>query len=162
MFGVKNFSLVTFFSLMILFPKIFGFAIFEYPASKFKISIIGVIMFLVNSIATLAQVHYLFGQLNYVFTSMPEQSALKIFFVSLFVTMLLTLLTKTFISIMNCVFSKRIFQIIKDIEMLNDEVSWCFFRLEFLNISFILVDEKIRNLQWWVQWFFAYNIFTLC
>jgi hypothetical protein len=121
----RNFSITTVFSMITAFAKFFGFVTFAYPAATFKNSIIGVVLFTVNLAASAGQAYVFSTQLVGILIKMPEASTLKVFFVSIFTATLCAAITKMIISIMNAIFSREIFGVIKGIEKFNEEMKRC-------------------------------------
>jgi NO-binding membrane sensor protein with MHYT domain len=116
----KSFSVTTLFSLIVFYVKFFGLTTFVYPSEVFKISFIGTILFIFNLGSGIAQ-SYFFG-LESFNVQVSEVSNSKIFYYAFLISVSCAVGVKIFVSLMNFIFRKKIFYVLKDIENLDNEV----------------------------------------
>ena len=80
------------------------------------------ILCVVNLALGVVQLYIFIKQLHEGSVQIPDSAPMKVFFISLFILMTFSIVTKMFIIVMNAVFSRIIFQLIKKIEAFIEEI----------------------------------------
>lgn len=124
----KKFSLENTFSFLLIYSKVFGFITFVYPSKKFKLSFIGIVLFILNFSFCVFQLLIPFIMLDTeqpkVMSAKTKYSENKLITISLMIALVSSMFTRLINLLVNAVSGKRIFNVIKDIHLLDIEVTY--------------------------------------